>query len=96
MRLKGVVNEYYFSVYGNKNTISADLKIKYDDAQIEFFDKSSISNTLVSGLANLLATNDSNNKLVTKKSTIDRSNKETFFSQVWAVQRKALLEVVKY
>ncbi len=95
MELQGSVNQYYFSIYGNKNTYRADIKINYKKAKIKFLEEKLGLNSILSGLANLMATNGSDGKLMDKTATLPRNNKATFFNQVWKVQRKALIEVLK-
>jgi hypothetical protein len=95
MELQGEVKQYYFSIYGNKNTYKADIKINFEDAKIKLLNQKFGLNSILSGLANLLATNGSDGKLMDQTATLPRDSKATFFNQVWQVQRKALIEVVK-
>jgi hypothetical protein len=95
MKLKGIVHQYYFSIYGNNSTHTADIKIRFDDVQMEFAKDKLGINALISDLANLLVTNDSDNKLMSQSVTLERNTKASFFNQAWRVQRKALFEVVK-
>ncbi|MGB5982526.1 MAG: hypothetical protein WBG46_10325 [Nonlabens sp.] len=95
IKLEGVVDQYYFNINGSESQYKADIRLKYDNVNINLYNENKNKKVLLSGLLNLLGDNSTNGEFVTESASMDRDPKETFFNQLWLIQRKALMKVVK-
>lgn len=99
VRLEGVLDKTYFSVYGNENIGNTDLRIKYDDFKISVLkDNGREKKKLLSGLINLFVSKDSNDKedhfRYGKGNDIERDKTKSVFNFIWLNIKGGLLSAM--
>ncbi|SFZ91770.1 hypothetical protein SAMN05428642_102309 [Flaviramulus basaltis] len=96
IRLKGEIIKTYFTINGNDETSQVDLKLKYDDFDIIVLkENGKEKNKFLSGLVNLLISNDShdNSGLFRYGSgfDIERNKNKSIFNYLWINIKDGLL-----
>lgn len=94
VRLEGQANETYFTIDGNNNTSSTDMKINYSDFKVSVLQKDSEKkNRLVSAIVNIFIAKDSDKKdgkysEATAEATRDKT--KSIFNFLWISVKNAL------
>ncbi|MCB4797563.1 hypothetical protein [Neotamlana laminarinivorans] len=99
VKLKGELQQTYFSVYGNNNISNTDLKIKYNNFEVSVLkENGKEKRKLLSGLVNLFVlknTNDnSDNFRYGKAENIIREKNKSVFNYIWLNTKQGLLSAM--
>ncbi|WP_131453980.1 DUF748 domain-containing protein [Neotamlana sedimentorum] len=99
VKLKGELQQTYFSVYGNNNISNTDLKIKYDDFEVSVLkENGKEKRKLLSTLVNWFVLNNTNynddNFRYGKAENIMRHKNKSVFNYVWINVKQGLLSAM--
>jgi hypothetical protein len=93
MRLEGTVEDYFFTLDGQRDNGFINSKISYNGLKIDLLTNKGQPKWLISGIANsLIIKNSAKAKTVEAQKSRDRS--KTLFNYIWKIQEKALRKVI--
>ncbi len=93
---KGDLDEVYFNFSGNRQTMTGDFAINYDDLKVSVYRKKDKKkkNKLLSALANLFVKNDTKDKVTTAEIKVERIEEKSFFNFLWRSVQEGLKEIL--
>ncbi|GAA0871419.1 hypothetical protein GCM10009117_05650 [Gangjinia marincola] len=92
---KGNINQLYFSIYGDQDSSTTDVKIDYTGMDIQVLGSDGDENTIKTLLGNLLVAGDTTSNsgsFDNVKATSQRDKQKSFFNYIWISLRAALKE----
>lgn len=98
VRLNGQTDKIYYTIDGNKNKSSVDLKVKYEDFEVVVLNKEgNKKNWLLSTVANLFVAKDSEDKNDNFREAtvvVERDKTKSVFNFIWLNLSKGLLKSI--
>lgn len=96
VRLSGNTNKLFFTINGNKNNATVDMKVNYENLEINVLNKNgNKKNWLLSKVANLFVSKDSKDKkdnFRAAKTKVDRDKTKSVFNFIWLNTSEGLLK----
>ena len=92
--VKGEIESLYYNFHGNPRHAVGDMKLKYNDFKVEVLQKEGEKkNKILSGLANLIVKNKTNNKRMDQQDIqVDRDNTKSFWNYFWLMIRNGAMK----
>jgi len=98
VRLNGQTDKIYYTIDGNKNKSTVDLKVKYEDFEVVLLNKEgNKKNWLLSTVANLFVAKDSDDKNDNFREgtvEVERNKTKSVFNFIWLNLSKGLLRSI--
>lgn len=99
IQLNGEIKQTYFIINGNDNTSNIDLKIKYDDFNVELLkDKTKKKNKFLSSIINIFVSKDSEDVSGDfrkgRKEDVERVKNKSVFNYLWINIKEGLLNAM--
>ncbi len=93
---EGDLEEVYFNFNGDRNRMTGDFAINYDDLKVSLYRKKDPEkkNKLKSALANLFVKNDTKDKVTSTEIAVDRIKEKSFFNFLWRSIQDGLKQII--